>query len=211
MKKKRDKNMKTHFSLLRLHHTGLFGALLLLAACGTPSADQTAAMQSVSFVSLEKFETASGKFIANEYENANDNSLVSSDDSFEVASTVGDGELSDARGGFFMAGGFRIDFGITSVTSIDGVIKSSLNLTSNNLHGAIPKNLQQLVQTGGNNSAPSTSPSVPTSVLTVVQNNVNNTVIQNQNILNLTISNLSSFRNHSANQNSLSSFVRALH
>jgi hypothetical protein len=49
------------------------------------------------------------------------------------------------------------------------------------------------------------------SVLTFIQNNSNNALIQNQNVINLTVSNFAQFRNEAALANSVSSLVRALH
>lgn len=125
---------------------------------------------------------------------------VSEDASFDVAS-VSDSTLSEQRGGFLFMGGVKIDFGFISTTRITDTItglsdSTSITLSTAGLNGVLPTSLQQLVQTGGaNNVNVAASNSVPINVLTVVQNTVNNALIQNQNQLDITVSNLAAMRN----------------
>jgi hypothetical protein len=238
-----------------------FTGVLLLAACGNADFKDTPAANNASFAR---------------------------DDSFEVASAVDNNELSDMRGGFLFAGGLKIDFGLISITSINGIVKSSLSISSNNFKGVTlppamlqllqnnnnnnnsnnsgtppasntqpqggnntnsntpptvqqlvqgnnnnpgspPSNVQQLVlgsnsnnsnitppamqmiQSGNNNSIGVLSnPTLSNTFLTIFQNSANNAVIQNMNMISLTISNFSSFRSQAAVFNNQFSTVRAL-
>lgn len=128
----------------------------------------------------------------------------------EDAQMVSNADLSEMRGGFISAGGFTLNFGLTTTTTIDGMVQSTLNLTSDTLHGAVPTNLQQLIQTGQKNQAV-TPANVANNVLTVVQNTANNQVIQNSNVLNMTVNNVNTFRFQQALFNSRLSGVMALH
>ena len=115
---------------------------------------------------------------------------------FDVASVTTDSTLSEMRGGFVSAGGLLINFSLQSFTAINGEVQpqSVLNLNSNGLNGVLPGTLQQLLQSGNGNHAAVPASAVPINVLTVVQNTSNNQVIQNQNILDITVNNLAAFR-----------------
>lgn len=122
------------------------------------------------------------------------------DGSFDVASIAQDSTLSEMRGGFVFAGGLKINFGLMSTTTIidqvtQAVSKSTVNLSTDGLNGVTPQNLQQLIQAGAGNQTAVPASNVPINVLTVVQNTANNQVIQNQNVLDITVSNLAAFRN----------------
>jgi len=114
-----------------------------------------------------------------------------SEASFETASaSTDDATLSDMRGGFVTVGGLMINFGLISQTAVDHNIVANLNVNSNGLTGNLPQTLQQLIQTGGSNQAAVTPSAMPITVLTIVQNTANNTLIQNYNQLDLSVSNL---------------------
>lgn len=115
---------------------------------------------------------------------------------FDVASaTVSNNELSDIRGGFIDAGGMRIDFGLTTRTIVNGVVEREVTINTNGSSTSLkPSELQQVIQIGDKNVAlPGEIKNIP-GLLTVIQNNVDNTVIQNVNMLNVKVTNLSSYQ-----------------
>ena len=179
-------------SLLR---TGsILAALLWLSACGNVHVESSA-------VPGDEQDAA---YMA-------DTSDSDQDGSFKVAS-ISDDDLSDMRGGFLFAGGLRLDFGLTSTTAINGVIKSSFSFNTSRFNGTLPVNLQQAIQVGtGNNFTSPASAATSQTVLTLVQNTSNNAVIQSSNVLNLSVSNLANFNARAEAFNSLLPFVRALH
>jgi hypothetical protein len=126
-----------------------------------------------------------------------------------MASLTPEETLSDMRGGFVSAGGLTINFGLLSTTWVNGSPATSLSVSS--AANAVPQNLQQLVQVGSNNTFTVTPATLGSNVLTLIQNNVNNTVIQNENKLDVTVSNFSGLRNELALANSIAPLVRSLH
>lgn len=121
-------------------------------------------------------------------------------ESFETAS-VSDDTLSGMRGGFISVSGLQINFGLYSQTMVNNNIVSNLTISTDGLNGILPGNLQQLIQTGNSNQAGVSSSSVPINVLTVVQNTTDNQIIQNANILDITVSNISAYRDQQINNN----------
>jgi hypothetical protein len=133
-------------------------------------------------------------------------------ESFDMAMNVPEDELSDMRGGFAGPGGLHIGFGLTTSTAVNGTIVSNFTLSSNNLTGMTPQNLQQLVQVGSGNTLSSSTPTtLNNSVITLIQNNVNNATIQNKNVLSINVSNLAALRNNTALLSSFGPLIRALH
>ena len=119
---------------------------------------------------------------------------------FEVAS-VSDDVLSNTRGGFISVSGLKINFGLYTQTLVNNALSTSAAFSTTGLNGSMPSNLQQLVQTGNNNVAAVTSTSAPINVLTVVQNTADNQLIQNINVLDITVSNMAAFRNQQIGNN----------
>ncbi len=122
------------------------------------------------------------------------------DESFETAS-VSDDTLSGMRGGFISVSGLKINFGLYSQTLVNNNIVSNLTVSTNGLNGILPGNLQQLIQAGSGNQAPVSSSAVPVNVLTVVQNTTDNQIIQNANVLDITVSNISAYRDQQIGNN----------
>lgn len=122
------------------------------------------------------------------------------DESFDTAS-ISDDTLSDMRGGFISVSGLRINFGLYSQTTVNNNIVSNLTVSTNGLNGILPQNLNQLIQTGSSNQASVASSSVPINVVTVVQNTVDNQIIQNANVLDITVSNMAAYREAQINNN----------
>lgn len=122
------------------------------------------------------------------------------DESFDTAS-ISDDTLSGMRGGFISVSGLKINFGLYSQTTVNNNIVSNLTVSTNGLNGILPQNLNQLIQTGGGNQAAVTSSSVPVNVMTVVQNTTDNQIIQNANVLDITVSNMAAYREQQINNN----------
>jgi hypothetical protein len=110
-------------------------------------------------------------------------------------------ELDAQRGGFLIAGGARIDFGIIQQSLVNGEIIRSTSFSSNEgiLSGLQTNQLQTLLQTGANNSTLPVSQNISgrdaSSLVTIIRNTYNDALIQNTNILDITVQNTQSLRN----------------
>jgi len=180
-------------------------ALLLLAACGgTVPASNYGLISDSPLTTNEVF--ASSDFLPHHVRMA---SRPSTTGSFDEAANVTESDLSEMRGGFGFPGGFNISFGLTSSTSLDGEIISSLNISAKDLGSITPQNASQMVQVGSNNTINVTTPTTITNnVITFVQNTNNNVTIQNKNQININVSNLAALRNEAALFNNIGSLTR---
>ena len=177
-------------------------ALLSLAACGGKASlpHEDYAYEDSIIDSFDKDGSDSNVTLARHYTPSvpaphNASTAADRDDApFDVASLTSDSNLSEMRGGFVTAGGLKFDFGLTSLTSINHGTPTSYTISTAGLNGLLPSSLQQLVQTGNSNQALLTSGNLPTNVLTVVQNTLNGQTIQNQNTIDITVSNLAAYR-----------------
>ncbi len=123
--------------------------------------------------------------------NAADNDLI-------VGLTpVADEELDRLRGGFVTADGLKINIGYEQTTFINGVLQTEIAVNLSNLERTggslnIPVNL---VQNGASNLvANDVLDRLGESAFTVIQNRLDEQVLKNLNIINITIENVSSFK-----------------
>ena len=121
-----------------------------------------------------------------------------SKEGFNRSAEVDDSELAGMRGGFVSAGGLVIDFALSTRTVIDGVTQTDLIISSNNIDDLTAQNVKQIVQIGDNNNAETLQTLANNAaVLTLIQNSVDNKVIQNFNVLDVAVSNVSEFQANS--------------
>lgn len=123
--------------------------------------------------------------------------VFGNEESFDAASAVSDEELAGMRGGFLTAGGLFIDFAINTRTLVDGVLQNELAINTQNIQNTSSGDLHQLItvsQDGINKQALNDIIN-NTSLLNVLQNSRNNTVIQTISTLDITASNLGALEN----------------
>lgn len=192
-----------------IHNTAAMVMMLGLSACALsfeedPS-ERIAAHYEYQYTGLDEgdtFDTLAEEPVKKKAKNASTNvasvkkarkKTFKDDESFDTAS-ISDDTLSGMRGGFISVSGLVINFGLYSQTAVNNNIVSNLTVSTSGLNGSLPGNLQQMIQAGSGNQAPISSSSMPINVLTVVQNTTDNQIIQNANVLDLTVSNISAFR-----------------
>jgi hypothetical protein len=116
------------------------------------------------------------------------------EDLFGVA-PLPDEVLEKERGGFVAPGGLRIDFTLTSRTLVNGNLERDVALLSNQLSNVQADQLRQVIQIGQNNQFHNVQEVIDNpAVTTIIQNSLDGTVIQNFNILDLNVNNLSQFQ-----------------
>jgi hypothetical protein len=101
----------------------------------------------------------------------------------EVAS-ISDRDLAKLRGGFSF-GAVDINFGLYTATAINGAVTQSFSFASNSATADAIAHLQQVVQSGPNNTA-----------LSLIQNTLSNTVIQHLTALSLDVAGMPGMRAH---------------
>ncbi len=107
-------------------------------------------------------------------------------------------ELDKMRGGFITSNGMIIDFSFSANTLVDGKLINQIALNTANL-AASSNALRSIVQIGEGNSAFKGATDISTlpDVLSVIQNNLDNLTIQQINILDLQVQNISNYSNRS--------------
>lgn len=115
------------------------------------------------------------------------------EEAFTRRTPVRESVLDRMRGGFQSSpNGAILSFGIERSTFLNGQLVSSTVLNIPNLMqlAANPSNTFTLIQTGGGNTMPPGASSLP-ALMTVMQNSLDNQRIQNQTVMNATVSALS--------------------
>lgn len=108
-------------------------------------------------------------------------------------SMLRDEELAQIRGGSLSIGTLQIDFGLTTRTLIDGQVEREITVDTVTLQGIDPASLRQIIQVGTDNVVvPDVVDRLP-GLVTIIQNSVDSTVIQNFSILDVTASNLQDY------------------
>lgn len=116
-------------------------------------------------------------------------------DDFQDCAKTSPKELDGVRGGFSLADGdneLRISIGIERAVFVDGALKVSTNfaappLGSRNVDGQ-SLTAMNIVQNGaGNHLIPGNMSDLPSNVMTLVQNTLDNQTIANLNIINATV------------------------
>jgi hypothetical protein len=116
-------------------------------------------------------------------------------DEFSGYATASLGELDRVRGGFSLASGngeLQISIGIERAVFVDGVLKVSTKLDipslGSQIAGATNLAAMNIVQNGaGNAFIPASLSNLPSNVMTLVQNTLDNQTISNLNIINATV------------------------
>ncbi len=105
-------------------------------------------------------------------------------------------ELENLRGGFVTSNGMVIDFAFSANTLVDGQLINQVVLNTAALAGNAGS-LRSILQVGEGNVAFSNASDMNMlpNVLTVVQNNLDNLTLQQLNILDLSVKNMSNFAN----------------
>ena len=111
---------------------------------------------------------------------------------------IGNEELDDMRGGFIARNGMVINFSFSANTLIDGQLINQVALNTADL-AASAGSLRRIIQVGEGNQAFNSATDTGTlpNVLTIVQNNMDNLTIQQLNLLDLAVENMSNFINQS--------------
>jgi hypothetical protein len=110
----------------------------------------------------------------------------------EVA--LADSELEELRGGFLLAGGLVIDFALYQQTVIDGELRRELQLSTQNLMQTMqPEDFRTVIQIGEGNVGLGSLAEIP-GIVTVIQNTMDNTMIQNLSNLDIAVANLAAIR-----------------
>jgi hypothetical protein len=110
----------------------------------------------------------------------------------EVAS-ISDRDLAKLRGGFSF-GAVDINFGLYTATAINGAVTQSFSFASNSATADAIAHLQQVVQSGPNNTAPGAFNFQ--GALSLIQNTLSNTVIQHLTALSLDVAGVAGMRAH---------------
>lgn len=129
-------------------------------------------------------------------------------DPFTHMTQVPEAELAELRGGFVTSDGLDIHFGVEQIVLVDGSVKThtSLNLSAlqaGNGNQVDQNKLVNLLQNGDRNTVSSdVTEKFAAGLMTVIQNNLDAQTIQNLTVLNIGVSNVSSF-----NQRALGSAI----
>jgi hypothetical protein len=110
----------------------------------------------------------------------------------EVAS-ISDRDLAKMRGGFSF-GAVDINFGLYTATAINGAVTQSFSFASNSATADAIAHLQQVVQSGPNNTAPGAFNFQ--GALSLIQNTLSNTVIQHITALSLDVAGVAGMKAH---------------
>lgn len=113
---------------------------------------------------------------------------------FADAQTVANDSLKEVRGGFLTSSGMMVDVGLITRTLVDGVLVEQTRVNIGHPGNIDPSSLQTLVQVDDNGATVSKLGlgDIP-QIVNVIQNNQNNVVIDNAAILNVDVTNASSF------------------
>lgn len=110
---------------------------------------------------------------------------------------VADEELAEVRGTFIPIGGLLIDFALSNETIINGQTVSGITLSSAELASAELENLHRFIQIGENNKFESVAEILNSAgLVTVIQNSLDETVIQNLSQLDVTVQNFNEYQNN---------------
>lgn len=126
--------------------------------------------------------------------------IAGSFDGLDQAESLGDADLEAIRGGFETSSGMQISFGIDQVTSINGVLQTKMaffvpNVTENPTGIILEGWTSKLIQNGsGNTFALNATDQIPSQVLNVVQNTLDQQVIQHLTVIDLSVTGLNLFR-----------------
>lgn len=117
---------------------------------------------------------------------------------FAKEAPIGNQELDAMRGGFITSNGMVINFSFSANTLVDGQLINQVVLNTADL-AASAGTLQRIIQLGEGNQAFNNATNIDSlpEVLTIVQNNLDNLTIQQLNLLDLTVANMSNFINQS--------------
>lgn len=117
---------------------------------------------------------------------------------------LADAELDRMRGGFVAPGGLLIDFTLSNRTLIDGEIISDFSLSAAELQTlSSPETLKRVVQLGDANNLALEELQNNPGVTLVIQNSLDEKVIQNFSILDVTVSNFTRFQNNRSLNNAI--------
>lgn len=125
-------------------------------------------------------------------------------ETFDHSEAVPDSELAKMRGGFITPGGLMIDFAITTRTLVDGAKVSDITMTAQDLQNlSSSQDLQKLIQIGGGNSVELNELANNPNVGVVIQNSLDEKVIQQFSILDVTVQNFEQFQANKPLDNAL--------
>lgn len=122
--------------------------------------------------------------------------LAESIGGFDDTQSLGDPDLEAIRGGFETDSGLQISFGIEQATSINGVLQTRTAFFVPDLTGdpsgiTLDDWTSKVIQNGpGNSFALNATDQIPNQVLTLVQNSLDQQVIQNLTVIDLTVKGL---------------------
>jgi hypothetical protein len=122
--------------------------------------------------------------------------LAESIEGIDAPQLLGEPDLEAIRGGFETDSGLQISFGIEQATSINGVLQTRTAFFVPSLTGD-PSGItldgwtSKVIQNGpGNGFTLNASDQIPNQVLTLVQNSLDQQVIQNLTVIDLTVKGL---------------------
>lgn len=112
---------------------------------------------------------------------------------FANSQPVPDAELAKMRGGYVF-GELTIDFGLLSSTFVDGTLVNETSINSSEAQKVLADGIKTIVQVGGGNAVVDSGllNKIP-GLVTVIQNNLNDTVIQQVDTLDLQVVGLTEF------------------
>jgi hypothetical protein len=114
---------------------------------------------------------------------------------FSNSARVDDDTLSHQRGKFISAGGLTFDFALQTRVLVDGIAQNDVKISSSALDIINQSNLQRIVQIGQGNTLEALNEIQNNpNIVTVIQNSQDDRVIQTINQLDLTVSNIDTFR-----------------
>lgn len=116
-----------------------------------------------------------------------------------LSNKVDDSELSNMRGGFSF-GGVNFDFVLNTRAMIDGQLVHDAVLNSAELQNFDPQSFQQMIQVGDLNGITVANLENIQSLVTIIQNTRDNTMIQQINQLDITVQNIGVLQNVNFNQ-----------
>lgn len=117
---------------------------------------------------------------------------------------VQDEQLAEMRGGFITVGGLQLDFALKNRTIVNGQELNNFILESTNMSEINSQNLQQVIQVGDGNQFESIDAlmEIP-GLVTVIQNSLSDTKIQNFNELDIVVNNFAEFQNNAPLTNAI--------
>lgn len=125
-------------------------------------------------------------------------------ETFDHMEPVSDAELSKMRGGFITPGGLIIDFAISTRTLVDNQVISDVTYNAETLQNlSSGDELKNLIQIGGNNSLALDELANNPNIGIVIQNSLDEKVIQQFSILDVTVENFTKFQANKPLDNAL--------